>query len=1638
MNTKNTASRARLGTRRYFNKHKVTTRMMAVSLAFLMAFSAFGANIASIVKLLETNAAAGDEYYTADLTLYDYFSDTRNAGTGIDSGASQEFNNFQAALWDSGSTTGYIRKSGCADWDDTTQQYLFAAANDSSDHHYYPLYLGLQYKSSGSVYKYPYIHNDGTNIPIGTGDGQLGEHNGGGSGDRHGALSRRYFGYSLAVNSEGGSSSPAAAQGLVDDTLHGNNVTQGNNAMIVPYFNSSFLTSKGVGATYSGKKFQFRKHTSNESATYEKDYTGYYVFDSKYDGLKVTDENGNTKAFTDYNSTYNYQVGKNTEAGYTAYKDEKNVNAFFPLGEKNFGFGARFDIQFTMTTNGKTPDGKDMTFNFRGDDDVWVFIDNKLILDIGGAHGAVEGNINFGQATRYVEYTKNQSCFTHANYDTIVDSSITAGTNEDILDKLNSINIYGDPTQKHTLTLFYIERGRIESNCLITFNFELADKLTVSNTVNADNVNATLKAETLQVAKHEGVEYLIANKGGKTTTESPDDNAPSTNDPLIEGAVVSDKRTITYYNGATQLGSGSYTTGSKIRLWNSSNLPSGTTGGANTELKGWNTAADGSGTNYECSDLITLNSNVTLYAQWAQKRTITFYSDGNHVGTVTGAEGAQVSAPSVSKTGYKLLGWSTTNGASAPDTGYEAGSTITVPNQDITLYAVWQQQPWIDFKESNGSSTLKTIYDDVNEYVGVPTVSKDGYRLLGWSDTINPTTSQVDYPVGGSIQMPSTAGTSKTVYAVWKETINLYNMKKPTVVVAIKENASGTTFGGSFSLGTWIDNYTPGSTTYDRFYANATNTVNLRTDTDDPYKAWFNVNNGSQYPRNTGGTDYSGDVGSGMLNLKPNANGGYLYLIDFETYNTYRYEVTTSNTLTGSGTNASASTNYISWVPDNLENWYIAYTALYRQIQIRKAQLESWTGTEDAYDTAAAEWKTAKNVYESNTYAYPFNGGGDTTSNAISKFNEQITALGGTSVTFGSMAPAALPNASSLNANRSSVQSAAPAGETDGSEDGSAETPAATEETTDGQTTDGETPDAQTTDGETTDGTEGENGEDGGLRVSAAAGTSGHWAGSPSAFGAVANTNYRLKNTGGNTSVIRQTPSTGKYNLLGGQESTFTMQFARGSQLKVAQTGDSYLYTTADTTNADTTSKPGTKKLGNAGADYSNLSTRYTTSWTLTDNNDPQATIDSSDSNITNMFTGYDNKTTTTNNNKSFEMDFLKGVDATNSQNVELTLAYTNTVIVQNIVVKKELGPIAAAKGSFTNTDFTFSVKYSNVFGATGTDGSTDYDAQQTYAGAYSGTNSGTATGGNITLKAGQNFVIENVPVYTKFYFTETYPSDGNAWAVTKVEVQEAAPNGAPSTYSYTAGSNSFSCTVRAFDTSGDAVPVNAANVGLGADTNYLVQYQAYTANADYNTYTVTNDIQNPYLVITKSINELYYGQYDDPAGLLGTGATVGGASSTTLDPNGYEAATRAEQTFLFKIEYYDTTSPGWKLLTYETISFPSNSTKSGDRYTASKVIKCQPNVQYRVSELSEWSWKYDHASTTVPVGTGSVSSKIATVTGFDAASSYGDYSNIAQVVFNNNKKTNDTEDIEGDTSVAHNRVNYAVTVNNPTFNYGS
>lgn len=60
----------------------------------------------------------------------------------------------------------------------------------------------------------------------------------------------------------------------------------------------------------------------------------------------------------------------------------------------DYGFGVRFNIPFRLSEDG-TIDGKSMVFNFEGDDDVWIFLDGELVLDLGGQHGKATGTIDF-------------------------------------------------------------------------------------------------------------------------------------------------------------------------------------------------------------------------------------------------------------------------------------------------------------------------------------------------------------------------------------------------------------------------------------------------------------------------------------------------------------------------------------------------------------------------------------------------------------------------------------------------------------------------------------------------------------------------------------------------------------------------------------------------------------------------------------------------------------------------------------------------------------------------------------------------------------------------------------------------------------------------------------------------------------------------------------------------------------------------------------------------------------------------------------------------------------------------------------------------------------------------------------------
>ena len=139
--------------------------------------------------------------------------------------------------------------------------------------------------------------------------------------------------------------------------------------------------------------------------------------------------------------------------------------------ELDHWFGMTMEFSFYMPKDGKI-NGENMIFSFSGDDDVWVFIDDVLVLDLGGTHGAVDGTINFatGEVESYLNWNGvvGTTEAGTANYTNIYEMFNNANSTSDV--NWNDVNTTFNNYTRHTLKFFYLERGATVSNCKIRFN----------------------------------------------------------------------------------------------------------------------------------------------------------------------------------------------------------------------------------------------------------------------------------------------------------------------------------------------------------------------------------------------------------------------------------------------------------------------------------------------------------------------------------------------------------------------------------------------------------------------------------------------------------------------------------------------------------------------------------------------------------------------------------------------------------------------------------------------------------------------------------------------------------------------------------------------------------------------------------------------------------------------------------------------------------------------------------------------------------------------------------------------------------------------------------------------------------------
>lgn len=293
--------------------------------------------------------------------------------------------------------------------------------------------------------------------------------------------------------------------------------TKYENTVILPYFNKDFLT-ENVAEVVQGLEFPFKIRKKNDC--------NYYVFSSGKSGYKednstvtdvvrinksrthldywfdVNDEDGN-KIVNDMNGVDGWGGGKNAPGYFPFNKPEDSSD----ISKLNYGFGTKLEIQFTLTQDGQiktinnSNEKRDIQFNFKGDDDVWVYIDGNLVLDMGGAHSQTEGNINFKSRIARVGSVIKGPFNNHNLYQETEPSEKSFTLSSDSY-------INGDPSQGynpskvHTLTMFYMERGLIESNLYVDFNFiPVENELTVEKEVDITGVNEVLKEKTLDIAK---------------------------------------------------------------------------------------------------------------------------------------------------------------------------------------------------------------------------------------------------------------------------------------------------------------------------------------------------------------------------------------------------------------------------------------------------------------------------------------------------------------------------------------------------------------------------------------------------------------------------------------------------------------------------------------------------------------------------------------------------------------------------------------------------------------------------------------------------------------------------------------------------------------------------------------------------------------------------------------------------------------------------------------------------------------------------------------------------------------------------------------------------------------------------------
>ena len=439
-------------------------------------------------------------------TLYDYYTDYELNGLNRDTYS-----------WvTTSSQRGYV----------TFEQFnrALSSAYTANDNVKYPLYTGHFQKS-------------GWGDPFATVAAGMGLYGWGAEGSSNYNIFMAVNNSALDDNGNGSSDYNRTFQGLVesktsDGTANGlpllRTKNSNANASVDPHFDKDFLQGKNAFNTVLGKVYEDVSFPLKQKAVFaqnpdspdDNDPEGkaeYWYYDSSKSSLYLKQNQTDGR--------YYLESPKGSDGNPTTDSKSQNISSpnntngthgFFPFNQTvstvgasqyNYGFGAKLQFDFTLTEDGNVVVGKDTSgrnievpikFFFSGDDDVWVYIDGELMLDVGGAHGKASGLLEFGAnntVTPYVSSNKNTDTSDTMVYQTDTTKTVCFNQTPVTFTKTTGKAIQLDKDRTtHTLTMFYMERGMWESNMAVAFNFPDNNKLQVEKQVDLSKVNTAFKS----------------------------------------------------------------------------------------------------------------------------------------------------------------------------------------------------------------------------------------------------------------------------------------------------------------------------------------------------------------------------------------------------------------------------------------------------------------------------------------------------------------------------------------------------------------------------------------------------------------------------------------------------------------------------------------------------------------------------------------------------------------------------------------------------------------------------------------------------------------------------------------------------------------------------------------------------------------------------------------------------------------------------------------------------------------------------------------------------------------------------------------------------------------------------------------